>query len=95
MQSVVHDARGAGRTQCSDAHLSAAYSINVRLSSQFDRDGYVVLEDFLTPAETEALRAAGDSLARNVPQEERKSVFADQVRTLRAAGFAASKCDHH
>lgn len=50
------------------------------IKEQFDRDGYVVLDDFLTPAETEALRAAGDSLARNVPQEERRSVFADQGR---------------
>lgn len=50
------------------------------LKEQFDQDGYVVLEDFLTPAEVEALRAEGDALARGVPPEERKSVFADQGR---------------
>lgn len=43
-----------------------------------------MLEDFLTPAETEALRAEGDALARGVPPEERKSVFADQVSKDRA-----------
>lgn len=50
------------------------------IKEQFDRDGYVVLEGFLTPEEVEALRAKGDSLARNVPQDERKALFADQGR---------------
>ena len=51
------------------------------LKAQFERDGYVVLEDFLTPAEVEELRTAGDELARNVPQDLRKSLFADQGKS--------------
>lgn len=36
-----------------------------------DQDGYVVLEDFLRPAECEELYAAGLELTKNVPETEK------------------------
>lgn len=35
---------------------------------QFQRDGYAVLEDFLTPEEVSRLRKAGESLAADIPE---------------------------
>jgi hypothetical protein len=42
---------------------------------QFNQDGYVVLDDFLTPEEVEELREAGNGLIQNIPQETHKAVF--------------------
>jgi hypothetical protein len=42
---------------------------------QFNQDGYVVLDDFLTTEEVEELRAAGNELVQNIPQETHKAVF--------------------
>jgi hypothetical protein len=42
---------------------------------QFNQDGYVVLDDFLTAEEVEELRAAGNELIQNIPQETHKAVF--------------------
>ena len=42
---------------------------------QFNHDGYVVLDDFLTAEEVEELRAAGNELVQNIPQETHKAVF--------------------
>ncbi|XP_075229764.1 phytanoyl-CoA dioxygenase domain containing 1 isoform X2 [Lycorma delicatula] len=43
--------------------------------TQFQRDGYVVLEDFLTEEETNELKTAGEELAAEIPKENRKAVF--------------------
>lgn len=45
------------------------------IASQFQRDGYVVVEDFLTEEETNELKAAGEELAANIPKDIRKTVF--------------------
>ncbi|XP_063838151.1 phytanoyl-CoA dioxygenase domain-containing protein 1 [Ostrinia nubilalis] len=46
------------------------------IRNQFEQDGYVVLEDFLRPAECDEIKAAGIELAKNVPETEQKTVFA-------------------
>ena len=40
--------------------------------AQFQEDGYVVIDDFLTPDEVDELHAAGCALSMEAPQEERK-----------------------
>ncbi|XP_046672571.1 phytanoyl-CoA dioxygenase domain-containing protein 1 [Homalodisca vitripennis] len=45
------------------------------ISSQFQQDGFVVLEDFLTEQEVNELKLAGEKLAQEVPTECRKCVF--------------------
>ncbi|XP_046412186.1 phytanoyl-CoA dioxygenase domain-containing protein 1 homolog [Neodiprion fabricii] len=43
--------------------------------SKFENDGYVVLEDFLSPDEVEELRAAGEAFTTNLPPENERRVF--------------------
>lgn len=43
--------------------------------NKFSHDGYVVLDDFLTAEEVEELRAAGNELVQNIPQETHKALF--------------------
>ncbi|XP_038216624.1 phytanoyl-CoA dioxygenase domain-containing protein 1 [Zerene cesonia] len=43
--------------------------------NQFQRDGYVVLEDFLRPAECDELVAAGIEITKQIDENARKSVF--------------------
>ncbi|XP_059059802.1 phytanoyl-CoA dioxygenase domain-containing protein 1 [Achroia grisella] len=42
---------------------------------KLDEDGYLVLEDFLRPAECDELKAAGEELTQNLPDEGQKSLF--------------------
>jgi hypothetical protein len=42
---------------------------------QFHKDGFLILEDFLNADEVDILRNAGTELARNVPSDDRKTVF--------------------
>jgi hypothetical protein len=42
---------------------------------QFESDGYVVLEDFLSEAEVQELRSECDNLIKNMPQESKRTVF--------------------
>ncbi|KAF6201687.1 hypothetical protein GE061_004082 [Apolygus lucorum] len=48
---------------------------NYNVHLQFQTDGYLVIEDFLTNEEVAKLRKAGVSLAENIPPEEQKVVF--------------------
>ncbi|XP_015514525.1 phytanoyl-CoA dioxygenase domain-containing protein 1 homolog [Neodiprion pinetum] len=43
--------------------------------SKFQNDGYVVLEDYLSPSEVEELRAAGEEFTTNLPPENERKVF--------------------
>lgn len=45
------------------------------LKTQFQRDGFIVLEDFLNEEELKELKSAGDELALNIPKENRKCIF--------------------
>ena len=40
-----------------------------------ERDGFAVIENFLSPAEVEELRKAGDELADTAPEREHRTVF--------------------
>lgn len=42
---------------------------------QFHRDGFLILEDFLTESETDELRKAGEQIAEDIPPESRKTIF--------------------
>lgn len=42
---------------------------------QLDKDGFVVLEDFLQPAECDELVAAGIELTKEIQNATQKSVF--------------------
>lgn len=42
---------------------------------QIKKDGFVVLEDFLTEKEVNELKTAGEKLAQETPTECRKCVF--------------------
>ncbi|KAI5636979.1 phytanoyl-CoA dioxygenase (PhyH) domain-containing protein [Phthorimaea operculella] len=46
------------------------------IKTRLNEDGFVVLEEFLLPAECDELRAAGLELANNVPDTDHPSVFA-------------------
>lgn len=43
--------------------------------SQFQKDGYVVLEDFLTPQEVEELKSSGEEFTTNLPPEKERKIF--------------------
>ncbi|CAK1554750.1 unnamed protein product [Leptosia nina] len=45
------------------------------IRNQFDRDGYVVLEDFLRPAECDELASAGIELTKQIQDSSQRSVF--------------------
>ncbi|CAH1366790.1 hypothetical protein MTP99_008083 [Tenebrio molitor] len=45
------------------------------IKQQFESDGYVVLEDFLSEAEVQELRSECDNLIKNMPQESKRTVF--------------------
>lgn len=42
---------------------------------QFEADGYVVLEDFLTEEEVSELKSECDVLVKNMPEEGNRTVF--------------------
>ncbi|XP_033223914.1 phytanoyl-CoA dioxygenase domain-containing protein 1 homolog [Belonocnema kinseyi] len=42
---------------------------------QFQKDGYVVLEDFLKPEEVEELKSCGEEFTTNLPPEKDRKVF--------------------
>lgn len=45
------------------------------LRVQFQRDGFLVLENFLSPHEIEQLRQEGEALTQNLPPEKERAVF--------------------
>ncbi|KAF7270735.1 phytanoyl-CoA dioxygenase domain containing 1 [Rhynchophorus ferrugineus] len=45
------------------------------IKNQLDLDGYVVLEDFLTPSEVDVLRAEADNLIKSMPEQSQRTVF--------------------
>lgn len=45
------------------------------IRNQLEQNGYVVLEDFLRPAECDELLEAGKELAKNLPDKEERTVF--------------------
>ncbi|XP_013189323.1 phytanoyl-CoA dioxygenase domain-containing protein 1 [Amyelois transitella] len=45
------------------------------LLNQLETDGYVILEEFLRPAECDELKSAGEELAKNIPDDENRAVF--------------------
>ncbi|EFA00565.1 phytanoyl-CoA dioxygenase domain-containing protein 1 homolog isoform X1 [Tribolium castaneum] len=45
------------------------------IKQQFEKDGYVVLEDFLSETEINELRAECDNLVENMPEESKRAVF--------------------
>ncbi|KAF4519550.1 hypothetical protein B566_EDAN004754 [Ephemera danica] len=52
------------------------------LDLQFQRDGYVVLEDFLSPEQVQRLRDAGETLARDTPDTVTgNAVFSSNAKT--------------
>lgn len=61
---------------------------NVFFLTQLQRDGYVVLEDFLKPEEVDELKACGEEFTTNLPPEHKRKVFstvdAQQVREWRS-----------
>ncbi|XP_026758592.2 phytanoyl-CoA dioxygenase domain-containing protein 1 [Galleria mellonella] len=42
---------------------------------KLEEDGYVVIEDFLRPAECDELKAAGMELTQNLPEEGKRALF--------------------
>lgn len=59
----------------SPSHLRIFQYLHSSSTFQFSHDGYVVLDDFLTAEEVEELRAAGNELVQNIPQETHKALF--------------------
>ncbi|XP_075991043.1 phytanoyl-CoA dioxygenase domain containing 1 [Anticarsia gemmatalis] len=45
------------------------------IRNQLERDGYVILEDFLSRAECDELLDAGRDLARNLPSKHQRTIF--------------------
>ncbi|XP_030751443.1 phytanoyl-CoA dioxygenase domain-containing protein 1 homolog [Sitophilus oryzae] len=45
------------------------------IKNQLDTDGYVVLEDFLTPAEVEALKKQAEILTNAMPEQSERTIF--------------------
>lgn len=43
--------------------------------SQIQKDGYVILEDFLRPEEVDELKACGEEFTNNLPPENQRKVF--------------------
>ncbi|XP_026331838.1 phytanoyl-CoA dioxygenase domain-containing protein 1 [Hyposmocoma kahamanoa] len=63
------------------------------LKDQLDREGYVVLEDFLRPAECDELMAAGLELTKNLPDSEERAIFSTtqpEKQQLKDSYFLAS-----
>lgn len=48
---------------------------NLEKIKQFQADGFLILEDFLTEEEVTNLKKAGIELAENVPADTQKTVF--------------------
>ena len=48
---------------------------------QFERDGYAIIEDFLTPEETDRLKQCGEKLIENVSDIERRVVFSSTKKS--------------
>lgn len=44
-------------------------------SPQFEKDGYVVLEDFFKPEEVDELKSAGEEFTTNLPSEKDRKIF--------------------
>ncbi|XP_016845528.1 phytanoyl-CoA dioxygenase [Nasonia vitripennis] len=43
--------------------------------NQFEKDGYVVLEDFFKPEEVDELKSAGEEFTTNLPSEKDRKIF--------------------
>ncbi|XP_041987309.1 phytanoyl-CoA dioxygenase domain-containing protein 1 [Aricia agestis] len=55
--------------------VADTHKMRETIRSQLDRDGYVVLEDFLRPAECDELRATGLELTKQAAEIEDRAVF--------------------
>lgn len=51
------------------------FKMREEIYTKFHRDGFLVLEDFLTESEADELRKAGEQLAEDIPPESRKTIF--------------------
>jgi len=45
------------------------------LAIKFQKDGYVILEDFFQPEEIEELRACGEEFTNKLPPESERKIF--------------------
>ena len=65
---------------------------------QLQKEGYVILENFLTDEEVRLLREAGTELASNLPNDSRKTVFSTtttpQVPPSNYGAFFKGETDH-
>lgn len=55
--------------------------MRLNLKAQFNKDGYVVLEDFLSAQEIEKLKSAGKELTRDLENDKPKVVFSVENQT--------------
>lgn len=47
----------------------------INIIVQIERDGYVVIEDFLRADEIEELKAQGEAFTDNLPEESKRKIF--------------------
>jgi len=75
------------RFRTEDGHLTA------EMRAAFDADGYLFLEDFVTPVECDRLRACALELVEDFDPAEHRTVFSTTTRSHAAAEYFESSGD--
>lgn len=64
-----------------------------KVKEQFDRDGYAIIENFLTDEEVQSLRSAMAGIIDNFDPDEHKSIFRTEVKYVHNDDYFISSAD--